>query len=68
METYDGQYDDMLDSSQYDQIKSANTLAGNTDIPQNTADIMMGEAMSVKANQLFYLVPSECIGYIKGTL
>ena len=67
VETYDGQYDDMLDSSQYDQIKSANTLAGNTDIPQNTADIMMGEAMSVKANQLFYLVPSECIGYIKGT-
>ncbi len=67
VETYDGQYDDMLDSSQYDQIKSANTLAGNKDIPQNTADIMMGEAMSVKANQLFYLVPSECIGYVKGT-
>lgn len=66
-ETYDGQYEDLLDSDQYDTIKKANEQAGNVSIPQNTADIMMGESMSVKANQLLYLVPTECIGYVKGT-
>lgn len=66
-ETYDGQYEDLLDSDQYDLIKKANEQAGNVSIPQNTADVMMGESMSVKANQLLYLVPSECIGYVKGT-
>lgn len=66
-ETYDGQYEDLLDSDQYDTIKKANEQAGNVSIPQNTADVMMGESMSVKANQLLYLVPTECIGYVKGT-
>ena len=66
-ETYDGQYEDMLESDQYAAIKSAREQAGAVSIPQNTADVMMGESMSVKANQLLYLVPTECIGYVKGT-
>lgn len=66
-ETYEGQYDELLDSEQYKQIKAAEELANNSSIPQNTADVLMGESMSVKANQLLYLVPTECIGYVKGT-
>lgn len=66
-ETYEGQYDELLDSEQYKQIKATEELANNSSIPQNTADVLMGESMSVKANQLLYLVPTECIGYVKGT-
>lgn len=36
-------------------------------IPQNLSDVMTGESISVKANQLLYLVPSDCIGFVKGT-
>lgn len=36
-------------------------------IPKNDTDIMTGESMAVKVNQLMYMVPSECIGYIEGT-
>lgn len=32
-------------------------------IPKNEKDLMMGESISVKANQLLYMVPAECIGY-----
>jgi len=30
-------------------------------------DVMMGESISVKSNQLLYLVPAECIGVLKAT-
>ena len=32
-------------------------------IPRNINDVMMGESISVKANQLLYMVPVECIGF-----
>lgn len=32
-------------------------------VPKNDRDLMMGESISVKANQLLYMVPPECIGY-----
>lgn len=60
----------------YDQeLKQQNQAAidaGNPDnvkdsVPQNKSDVMTGESMSVKANQLLYLVPSECVGYVTGT-
>lgn len=44
-----------------DYVANANTM------PQNTADILMGESISVKPNQMLYLVPPECIGYEAGT-
>lgn len=31
-----------------------------------STDVRMGEALSVQSNQLAYLVPPECIGYING--
>ncbi len=34
-----------------------------TTIPENMNDFMMGEAISVKANQLLYMVPADCVGY-----
>ena len=34
-----------------------------TTIPQNQTDFMMGESISVKANQLLYMVPAECIAF-----
>lgn len=66
-QSYDNQYNEMLESDAYDLLTSARELAGADIVPQNTSDIMMGESMSVKANQLFYMVPVECVGYIKGT-
>lgn len=35
----------------------------NTSVNQ---DVRMGESLSIKSNQLAYLVPPECIGYING--
>ena len=66
-ESYDNQYNEMLESDAYDLLTSARELAGAEIIPQNTSDVMMGESMSVKANQLLYMVPVECVGYVKGT-
>lgn len=41
--------------------------ASGLDSPFNTShNILMGESLSVKSNQLAYLVPAECIGYIDG--
>jgi len=34
---------------------------------KNTKDLMMGESIGVKSNQLMYLVPKECIGFYKDT-
>lgn len=66
-QSYDNQYNEMLESDAYDSLTAARELLGEDIIPQNTSDVMMGESMSVKANQLLYMVPIECIGYIKGT-
>lgn len=66
-QSYDNQYNEMLESDAYDLLTSARELAGAEIIPQNTSDVMMGESMSVKANQLLYMVPVECVGYVKGT-
>lgn len=34
---------------------------------QNNKDLMMGESIGVKSNQLIYMVPVECMGYYAGT-
>lgn len=34
---------------------------------KNERDILMGESLGVKSNQLMYLVPRECMGYYYGT-
>lgn len=34
---------------------------------ENDKDLMLGESLSVKSNQLMYLVPVECMGYYHGT-
>ena len=39
------------------------TAAGNTNINKENKDIKMGNAVATKAEQLAYLVPTECIGY-----
>lgn len=52
-----------------DQIKesiSNNSYTVSTNsIKENTTDVLLGESISVKANQLIYMVPTECIGYDK---
>ena len=66
-QSYSNQYTDMIESNVLN-ILEASKVAKNEDmIPQNTSDVMMGESMSVKANQMMYLVPPECIGYVKGS-
>lgn len=34
---------------------------------KNEKDLMMGESLGVKSNQLIYMVPVECMGYYAGT-
>ena len=34
---------------------------------KNDKDLMMGESLGVKSNQLIYMVPVECMGYYAGT-
>lgn len=66
-------YDKIVNSDHFTtMVDNAAALAesnGETysTVPKNEADILTGESISVKANQLFYMVPSECIGYIRGT-
>nr|MBQ8252074.1 hypothetical protein [Lachnospiraceae bacterium] len=43
------------------------TVSQNTVVPYNKDNVMMGESISVKANQLLYMVPADCIGYDKET-
>lgn len=63
--------DDVIeDPDAYDEaLSAADSTYTETDdtIPQNTSDVMMGESISVKANQLLYMVPSECVGFLAGT-
>lgn len=65
---FDNQYEEALKSTEYDVFKT-NREADEDDtiIPQNGSDVLMGESISVKANQLLYLVPSQCIGYVRNT-
>jgi len=35
--------------------------------PANGKDLMLGESISITANQLLYMVPNECIGLLNGT-
>ncbi len=62
---------DMIeDEKAYDEkLVSVNSTYADTEnsIPRNGKDLMMGESISVKANQLLYMVPTECIGYKKST-
>ncbi len=60
------QDDKIDDREEYDERLDAENSAyapTETTIPKNEMDLMMGEALSVKANQLLYMVPAECIGY-----
>lgn len=40
--------------------------AADDDTEFASTDVRMGESLSVQSNQLAYLVPPECIGYING--
>ena len=50
-----------------DYQKQLDSVSGNTTgtdaIEKNTKDVMLGESISVKANQLIYMVPAECMGF-----
>ena len=51
------EYDERLNDDESTYAPTENT------IPKNEVDLMMGESISVKANQLLYMVPAECVGY-----
>lgn len=60
------QYEEQLNNSELNKIPSGtlNTQTGPLDWDQsnkNTPNVMMGESIAVKGNQLAYLVPDECI-------
>ncbi len=64
--------DKIADPDKYEERFS--TVSGNgtyqpgvDTVPKNEMDVMTGESLSVKANQLLYMVPTDCIGYIAGT-
>ena len=60
-------YDQELEQQNQAAIDAGNPDGVKESVPQNKSDVMTGESMSVKANQLLYLVPSECVGYVTGT-
>lgn len=58
--------DKIEDEEEYDErLNDENATYADTEdsIPKNETDLMMGESISVKANQLLYMVPAECVGY-----
>ena len=55
------------DGSPYKDENAQPADPQNVIIPRNNSDLMMGESISVKANQLLYMVPTECIGFNRKT-
>ncbi|MBQ8199553.1 MAG: hypothetical protein IJZ76_09020 [Lachnospiraceae bacterium] len=58
--------DKIRDEEAYSDIlndEATKYTGGTATLPKNELDFMMGESISVKANQLLYMVPTECIGY-----
>jgi hypothetical protein len=45
---------------------SSTTTANNTDVT-NDSDVLLGESIMVKGDQIAYLVPSECVATVGGT-
>lgn len=55
-------------ADQYDADSAAEVTAGTKTVyPQNKADVMMGQSIAVKADQLLYMVPDACVGYDRET-
>lgn len=48
-----------------ESISNNSYTVSTNSIKENTTDVLLGESISVKANQLIYMVPTECIGYDK---
>lgn len=42
---------------------NAGNEGNNTRIDENEKDVLMGQSMAVKSDQLMYMVPVECMGY-----
>lgn len=56
--------DEIDEKADYSMLGEGTAFNENENtIPRNLDDIMMGESVSVKANQLLYLVPGDCIGF-----
>ena len=54
------QSDYIADTKDY-QDKIQEYTDQTTSVKRNTSDVMMGESISVKANQMVYMVPSDCM-------
>ena len=39
------------------------TSVSSNNVEKNAKDVMLGESVSVKADQLIYMVPAECVGF-----
>ncbi len=64
--TEDVTSDKIVDETAYNKRlddENATYKDTETSIPRNGSDLMMGESISIKANQLLYMVPAECVGY-----
>lgn len=59
---------DASKANKYDESSAAEVTAGTKTVyPQNKANVMMGQSIAVKADQLLYMVPDECVGYDRET-
>lgn len=55
---------------QYDKVLGDPATAFDTTtatVSRNTTDVLTGESIAVKADQMMYLVPADCIGFLHGT-
>lgn len=59
------EYDEALKAKNDEAIQNGQPTTDS--VPQNLSDVMMGESITVKANQLLYMVPTECVGFLNGT-
>ncbi|MBR1691789.1 MAG: hypothetical protein IJ711_03320 [Lachnospiraceae bacterium] len=60
-------YNANLDDDYVEDLNAEPDPETPTTYAENTKDLMMGESIGVKSNQLMYLVPKECVGYYKDT-
>lgn len=66
--TTDDDYIENLDEEVEEGEEGGETTPTTTPTyAENNKDLMMGESLGVKSNQLMYMVPTECMGYYAGT-
>lgn len=55
------EYDKLVNAPTTGFVPDANTVS------RNSTDVITGQSIAVKADQMMYMVPADCIGFLHGT-